>query len=259
MSSYNLRVYTYTNGQQFRFYKKSITEEKEIKQEKEEKENNIQKDIYDIKKEGSVDTTHSDIVSHNRTKQKLYELARANIWEWFITLTFNQKEIDSSNYELLTKTVSKWLNHIRERNCPNLKYLLVPELHKDGVHYHFHGLMSNADGLDFIESGIVQNGKMVYNMERWKYGFSTATRIEDYNRVCSYISKYITKDLLAATKGKKRYWASRNLEKPIIESYGLVNEELEEYMTQIMESASFVKTQKCDIIGQTVTYVEVPF
>ncbi len=261
--SYNVRVYTYTNGQQFRFYRKSIGNDKDKKiMEKEVNEKNDKKEFSladnEIKR-NSADSAHSDYVSKNRTKQKLFELARSNKWEWFITLTFDRAKVDSSNYQELTKIVSKWLNNIRNRSCNELKYLLVPELHKDGKHYHFHGLLANADNLNFIDSGIMKNNKIVYNMEKWKYGFSTATKVADYNRVCSYIAKYITKDLLEETKGKKRYWASRNLEKPLVEDYAMTNDEIEQWKMEVLNMASHVKTQDIEIIGQSVTYVEVPF
>ena len=37
-----------------------------------------------------------------------------------------------------TKKVSKWLDHLH-RIAPKIRYMVVPELHKDGA-YHFHGL-----------------------------------------------------------------------------------------------------------------------
>ena len=30
-----------------------------------------------------------------------------------------------------------------------MKYIIVPELHKDKEHYHFHGLLANVDNLTF--------------------------------------------------------------------------------------------------------------
>ena len=142
--------------------------------------------------------------SMNRTVQKIYEISRANIWDYFLTLTFDRNKLDSSNYNLLCDKVSKWLNNLRSRYAPDLKYLIVPELHKDGKHYHFHGLLANIGNITLKYSGIKKNGHTIYNLSNWKYGFSTVTKVIDSNKVSSYITKYITKDLCAVSKNKRR-------------------------------------------------------
>ena len=62
---------------------------------------------------------------------------------------------------------------------PDFKYLFVPELHKS-KRWHFHGIGVNCDKLKFEKSGIVKNGKEIYNISKlsFKYGFTTATKIE---------------------------------------------------------------------------------
>lgn len=67
----------------------------------------------------------------------------------------------------------------------------MPERHKDGA-CHFHGLLTNCDNLKMVDSGKFSKGKHIYNHEvkgskkiyninsrNWKYGFTTATKIED--------------------------------------------------------------------------------
>ena len=95
--------------------------------------------------------------------------------------------------------------------CPNLKYVLVPELHKDGENYHLHGVLGNADGLLLRVSGkFDKRGRLIYNIPSWRYGWNTATEVEHTGKVSNYISKYITKDTDGLLKGKRRYWASHN-------------------------------------------------
>jgi len=53
----------------------------------------------------------------------------------------------------------------------------------------------------------------VYNLSNFEWGYTTATRIQDPVRVSTYIAKYLTKEI-TVPKGRKRYWASRNLVKP---------------------------------------------
>lgn len=207
---YNIKVIEYPTGVQVRVYEKAIREERwncdewGVIPEPKERER---------KDETEIDRDRSLRVSADRSLNKVYEYARANLWEWFLTLTFNPDKVDSFNYEEVTEKLSKWLNNLR-RTCPNMKYLVVPEQHKSG-RWHFHGLFSNIDELRMVDSGHKDvGGKTIYNVGNYSLGFSTATKVEDTARASSYLSKYITKDLTESTFGKKRYWASRNLDLP---------------------------------------------
>ncbi|MDF2943578.1 MAG: hypothetical protein K0S01_2436 [Herbinix sp.] len=149
--------------------------------------------------------------SSRRSKNKIYDYARANDWEWFVTVTFDPQKVDSFDYDVCTKKLSQWLKDARKRYCKDMKYLFVPELHKSG-RYHFHGIMSNCEGLEFTDSGhVTENGEeKIYNIGKYKYGFTTATKVVDTQRVSMYIAKYVTKDLTSTIKGKRRYWQSKN-------------------------------------------------
>ena len=74
----------------------------------------------------------------------------------------------------------------------------------------------NCDKLKFENSGIVKNGKEIYNINKrsFKYGFTTATKIESTEKVSNYITKYITKEIITMSKGQHRYLYSKNLAKP---------------------------------------------
>lgn len=157
----------------------------------------------------------------NRAKSRIYDYAMANEWDWFFTLTFSPEKADRTDYKVCLKKLQKWLKNIRERYSPALKFLFVPELHKDGVSWHFHGLVAGMTNVQFQmavnskdDSVVVHNGKVVYNCEKWKYGHSECTRVIDTQRVSNYITKYITKSLSAHLEGENRYLCSRNLNKP---------------------------------------------
>ena len=101
-----------------------------------------------------------------------------------------------------------------KKKCPDMKYLIVPEQHVSG-RWHFHGLFSNVDALGFELSGkFTDKGQEIYNVGKYKLGFSTAIKCDGSVKVVSYVAKYITKELCKISKGKKRYWVSRNLEVP---------------------------------------------
>lgn len=149
--------------------------------------------------------------SMRRTKGKVYDYSRANVWEYFVTLTFNPNLVDRYDFDLCVSRMSQWLKDMRKRKCPYLKYIGVPEKHKDGA-FHFHFLFSNIGDLELIDSGKKDKGRVVFNIGNYKYGWSTATLVSDTSKVSNYITKYITKDLCSSTVGRKRYWNSRNLE-----------------------------------------------
>lgn len=163
--------------------------------------------------------------SMRRTKQIIYDIAQSNDWEYFFTLTFNPKKVDSFNYADCAKSLSVWLNNMRKK-C-DLKYIVVPEQHKSG-RWHFHGLFMSCDELGFVDSGLkADKGQIIYNVGRYRLGWSTAIRLDGSKAVCTYLTKYITKELCKLTKGKKKYWASRNVDKPIVKKFLLEGSERE--------------------------------
>lgn len=189
------------------------------------------------------------------TKQRVYHLARSNRWEYFVTFTFDQKRVDSSNYPLVVKKLTQFLNNLRKRKAPGLVYLIVPELHADGEHYHFHGLFAHTDGLSWEDSGKTDGeGNPIYNLPDWGWGFSTATRVADSGKVSAYITKYLTKEMCASLKNKKRYYASRNIGSVEEERYNL---DTDQVLATCAEEISFIKTVDVPAAHQRVTYLEL--
>lgn len=222
---YNCKVITYslTGEQDIRIYKNPIvsTSSRSVPSES---------DYDDYAFLGSCDETQVDIDSFRlirdvdlykkemsvkrsmrRTKGKVYDYSRANVWEYFVTLTFNPSLVDRYDFSDCVSKMTCWLNNIRKRKSPDLKYIGVPEKHKDGA-FHFHFLFSNLGKLQLIDSGKKDKGRVIFNLGDYKYGWSTATVVSDTSKVSNYITKYITKDLCSSSVGLKRYWNSRNLE-----------------------------------------------
>ncbi len=215
-----------------------------------------------------------------RTKQKIYSYAKSNEWTHFFTLTFDPKKVDRYDYNDCVKWLSKFLNLIRKQN-KDIKYIFVPERHKDGA-YHFHGIVGNAPNLKIVPSGVYSLGKytfkeenipenlkndlgsklkQIYNLKNYKYGFSDVSLVEDTKRVSSYITKYITKDLCTHTKGKKRYWCTKNLKLPeetkvymTDEQKALLIEDMRKSGCISFEKEHIVKTPVGDV---TIRYIEI--
>lgn len=86
--------------------------------------------------------------SLNRSKKMIYDYGRSNIWEWFLTFTFEPCEnFDRMSYDQCRKKMSEWFHNVRKRMCPNIKYLVVPEMHESHA-WHFHALVSDVDSCD---------------------------------------------------------------------------------------------------------------
>ena len=158
----------------------------------------------------------SEKASYNRTRQVIFDLCMSNMWEYFVTFTFSAEKVDRYSYEDCSKKMVYWINNVKKKFSPELKYVVVPEQHKDGA-WHFHGVFSNVGSLSFVDSGRKDNkGRIVYNLYEYKFGFTTATIVGDNLSTCLYIQKYISKDMCKNLFNKKRYWCSRNLDRPVI-------------------------------------------
>lgn len=172
----------------------------------------------------------SILKSLKRTKDAVYDYSNAILWEWFCTFTFAESEVgDRTDFAIVSKKMTKWLNNMRSRYCTDMQYVLVPEKHKNGA-WHFHGIFANCAELGFVPAknkqefykgkknkyygqNLVRNGQQVYDIEKFKLGFADCTKVRDSYKVASYILKYITKDMILDTLNRRRYWNSKNLPK----------------------------------------------
>ena len=128
--------------------------------------------------------------SMRRARAKLRRIALANSFDYFVTLTLDPKEVDRYEPKAIMAKVNRWLDNMVRRS--GLRYILVPEQHRDGA-WHFHGFFA-GDGLKAVDSGIRWDGREVYNLPQWSYGFSTAQRLYgEYSAAVAYVCKYIGK------------------------------------------------------------------
>lgn len=167
-----------------------------------------------------------------KTRSKIYDIARSNEWNYFITLTFNDRVVDRYNYQECIKKISNYFHNFKSKNkktCPNFKYLIIHEKHEDGA-YHFHGLIYLEDESENMLTKalyplahklggkpILKKGKQVYNWSKYNHGYSTVTKIQNLEATCKYILKYVIKDLKKSyIKGRRRFMYSSNCLKPEI-------------------------------------------
>ena len=189
--------------------------------------------LFDISDDGAA--TRSLYVSRNRTIQAIYKYARQCFWDYFVTLTFDPAKADRFDFVECHKKVKKWLSHQHDRFAPELKYLFVPEQHKNGA-WHYHGLVADVDDMVFKDSGhVTKTGQKIFNLSGWHFGFSTATAVTDTDRVSNYITKYITKDLCEVARGSSRYLRSRNLGEPAEDEF-LIEGDKSKFLEELVDS-----------------------
>lgn len=225
---YNLRVKTYSDGVKQYFYSEK-TKERGYKQEKKEKTG------------GSVERKELD--NMKRARAVVYDLARNNVFDWFVTLTISPDFADRLDYDSCVECVYEFTQWMKDQNKrgAGFSWLMVPEQHKKGG-YHFHGLVQgelpvtpaiNPHTGDLIKD---KAGRQVYNIVSYKWGYTTATQVGDMPKAAGYLTKYLSKDM-TVPKGRKRYWASRSLMRPAEEHIVMSSIEVGE----LLERASYSK------------------
>lgn len=180
--------------------------------------------------------------SISRTRSAIFELALCNDWEWFVTLTLNPEWYDRKNLEEYKKKLSTWIKNYNRLHQTNIKYLLIPENHKDGS-WHMHGLLMGLPVEHLKEFTLEEKlpikmviellrGKKLYNWEAYAkaFGYISVSEIKDIEHVSKYITKYITKDL-AKTRIEVNahfYYGSKGLKRAETLYQGKLTRDLEE-------------------------------
>lgn len=149
--------------------------------------------------------------SLRRSKTTISDIVECTQFDLFCTFTFKK---DRQNIEKSKQKMKDWLKSQRRR-YGNFQYIIVPEFHKDGKSLHFHALLKNYKG-KLAHSGKKINNRDAYNISSYQKGFSTAIKIDNHQKVASYVKKYITKDM-PMFENKKRYWCSTGLKRPTIQ------------------------------------------
>ena len=117
----------------------------------------------------------------------------------FATLTISPEVANRSNWNECYELMRVWLSNRVQRRA--MKYILVPEYHKDGESIHFHGIFNSASlKMERARSPkgllVYRKGRPLYNLTDVDFGFTTATPISgesSRDKVSKYIFKYMGK------------------------------------------------------------------
>lgn len=171
----------------------------------------------------------------SRARSTIYELALCNDWEWFFTFTLDPEKYDRSDLKTFQKDLSRFFRKYREKHKVNVKYLLVPEQHKDGINWHMHGFLMNLpekhlrkftpeEQLPYYIRHKLESNQPVYDWEayRKKFGFCNIEPIRDLEASAKYVTKYISKSIESGIiqSNGHLYYASQGLNRAGITAKG---------------------------------------
>lgn len=184
----------------------------------------------DEEKRAERGTVNDEKLENNiaRAKSKIYELAYCNPWEYFFTATLNKDKHDRTDINEFHKKLMIFLSNCKRDYglSEPIKFLLIPEKHKDGKSWHMHGFIYGlpVDKLKLFRIGDtmgkaladkIKNGDEVYDWLDYKkkFGFCSLERVKNHEAVSKYVTKYINKGLMTSVKeiNSHMYYRSRGL------------------------------------------------
>lgn len=184
-------------------------------------------------------TVNSEKLQENiaRAKSTIFELAFCNPWDWFFTATLSPQKYDRTDLNKFHRRLTQWLRDYNKKYGLNIKFLLVPELHRDGKSWHMHGLLYGLPVEHLVQFRIgdvmgkgladkVRKGDVVYNWPAYaaKFGFCDLESIGSYEAVSKYITKYITNSLASSVTelNAHLYYVSRGLQRAAVVKKGFL-------------------------------------
>lgn len=132
--------------------------------------------------------------SVSRLRARIQELAFCNPWNCFVTFTLDPNKrdrYDIDEFEALTRH----LKYVRQSRCPELRFMLILESHKDGA-FHGHAFMYLP--ADFIadEFAVNANGYLEWTDISSRFGYMSIKPFDGSPAAVFYVMKYVTKDIL---------------------------------------------------------------
>jgi hypothetical protein len=191
--------------------------------------------------------------SLSRTRQKVVRTINANCHTWsnweglivkpqFLTYTFadNITSLDEAN-PLFTNYIKRLNYHEFESKKSVVKYIAVPEFQERGaVHYHvvFFNLRSINQRHEFLTGDVASY---------WEHGFIRVKKIAEVPNVGIYMTKYMTKDATdRRLVGRKKYFATRGLHKPIIITHEHLAQDMNDYLSTFTPINAYITKPKAE-------------
>ena len=161
--------------------------------------------------------------SMRRAKTWVTRLINSNAWRWkqsngdpfppaFITFTFaeNLRGVSEAN-KIFTKFIKRLNFHLFRNKASVLQYIAITEFQKRGA-VHFHCLFFN------LPNELIDTERATRRIAQvWRHGFIEIKEMGEIDKAIYYLTKYMIKGFEdTRLDGKKRYFGSRKLRKPIV-------------------------------------------
>lgn len=166
----------------------------------------------------------------SRARSVVFQLCVCNDWDWFFTGTLDRRKFDRFSLDGFRKSLAQWIRNLNKKSGFDVKYVLVPEKHKDGA-WHMHGLLRGIPSSElsrFVHG--VHPERLVdgdyWNWQRYsdKFGFCSLGAVRDPVACSFYLQKYLTKDMSRTSSdyGRHLHFASHRLRRavPMVDIYG---------------------------------------
>lgn len=160
-----------------------------------------------------------DRTSILRAIRNIREIGLSNDWDYFVTFTLSPEKFDRTDYAGACEKITRYFRYLRKNKGYDLQYLLIPELHRDGKNWHFHGLMRGLPDSLLVPHPLKRQrdkGYKVWPDMKDRFGFTTLSPVGNASAVVYYCLKYINKDLFSQriNDGARLYYVSRGLMRP---------------------------------------------
>lgn len=175
-----------------------------------------------------------------RARSAVREFVLCNPFNLFVTLTIDSKKYDRYDLKKFHSDLAQWIRNYNKKHGLHVKYVLIPEQHKDGA-WHEHGFLMGLplsllkpftldEHLPEYIRDKLANGETVYNWPDYaaKFGFVDIEPLYSRERAASYVTKYITKDMSRSVSeiGAHLYYASKGLERSTVVKRGTMIEDV---------------------------------
>lgn len=177
----------------------------------------VQADIQADKEHSSKGSVNDEKLVSNiaRARSKVKEYVLCNPWDFWCTFTLSPKKYDRYNLKGFVSGFHDFVHSYNRRCSPEdkVRYLLVPEMHKDGA-WHMHGFLKGIRESDLY---VNQNGYLSWRQYEQKFGFMSMARIvgdRGIEKLCSYAMKYMSKEIGSSVTalGSHLYYCSKGLQ-----------------------------------------------
>lgn len=248
---YNVKVTEYNNEIQLTVYSAYIHKtDEEVKDEIVKRYTEFDKQYTSTDEQDILSRIKTNQVrSMRRSKQVIYQICRANEWNYFATFTFASDRYD---YESCKRRLQYFLNNFSKRKT-HIEYLVIPEQHKDGA-WHFHSLIQ-GDLSEFLTKGW-NKGRFV--LPDYSHGINEFEVVRDTQRVSMYITKYITKELQNVMQHKRRYLCSKGLKRGIEKYYDVdIDFNLIDFIQSNFPQYDFSYVKNAEFGDGSVKYIQL--